>query len=70
MDDPTVVEIQNGDRIELMAEAFELDLLNPIAFEGPHRAALSKTEDKLQVTLYLADGREYVSEPMSPSNAS
>lgn len=70
MDDPTVVEIQNGDRIELMAEAFELDLLNPIAFEGPHRADLSKTEDKLQVTLYLADGREYVSEPMSPSNAS
>ncbi|WP_049764306.1 hypothetical protein [Polaromonas sp. JS666] len=65
MDHPMVLGIQNGDRIELSAEAFELDLLNPVAFEGPHRADLSKTEGSLQVTLYMADGREYASDPLS-----
>lgn len=69
-DHPTVVDIQNGDCIELTAEAFELDLLNPVAFEGPHRADLSKTEDTLRVTLYMADGREFASEPISQSDPS
>jgi len=70
LDHPMVAEIQHGDCIELNAEAFELDLLNPVAFEGPHRATLSKMEDKLQVTLYMADGREYASEAISQSNPS
>jgi hypothetical protein len=58
LDHPTVEQIQDDQRIDLVPEAFELDLLNPIAFDGAHSASLSKKAGSLQVSLCMADGRE------------
>lgn len=67
LDHPAVTGIKNGERIELSSENFELDLFNPIAFEGPHRAELSKMDGNLQIILFMADGCEYETELQPPS---
>lgn len=60
IDHPSVQAMQDGDRIALNRDLFELDLLNPLAFTLGIQASLTKAFGSLQLQVKSAAAKELI----------